>query len=231
MASFVSPVKGIVATGLAQGTAFALSNAGVNQVSTCTSSANGVKLPISTTGQQTHVINNGVYPLSVYPQAGGQINTNGTNVAYQIAVGQSVIFTSLDGISWTTTGGASGKPVVNGTASIALTAAQSGLLINVASAAAASVYTLPPAAPGLHFEIGFAATPANAVQVDTGAVGNLRITAVATNATAVVVSGGSRYVNFSNATSPADSATFTCFDGVHWICKAQIAVNTTLTTS
>jgi hypothetical protein len=74
--------SGITATGTTQGTAAVLANA-FNVVSTVTSSNYGVVLPSSIVGMRVMVRNNGAVPLYVYPPAGAQINSLGTNVAYQ----------------------------------------------------------------------------------------------------------------------------------------------------
>jgi hypothetical protein len=78
---------GIIANGQIQNAATILAN-GFNVVGTVSGTNRGVILPApasanSTVGMRVMVRNNGGVPLYVYPPANAQINSLGTNVAYQ----------------------------------------------------------------------------------------------------------------------------------------------------
>jgi hypothetical protein len=58
----------------------------------------GVRLPLSSSGRRVAIRNDGLNNVRVYPAAGAQINTLGTNVAFILET-----LTTLEFISYTTT--------------------------------------------------------------------------------------------------------------------------------
>lgn len=93
VSSSVSPAF-LSAAGTTQATAAAL--AGQVNVVTAVASGAGVILAANL-GNPVRIINRGVNPLLVYPQAGAQIESAGTNAAVTVTVGGSAefLFSSL----------------------------------------------------------------------------------------------------------------------------------------
>jgi len=237
MASFQT---GITAAGSIQATATKLiTNVYFNVVSTVGGSgSNGVILPPAQTGQQVIVCNQGGNPLNVYPQVGGIINVNAVNIALQMPIDATYTFFSTNGSNWATapcsTYGAPSRPIIMGTVTQALSAAQSGSIVRIQSAAAACTYTLPTPAAGLYYEFFCTnGSLANAVTVTSTTAlitGNIN----AGDASAVTGNpGGSAVTNVIMSTSSAvsDRLVFQCVDGSTWGVHGSIAVHTTVTSS
>lgn len=72
-----------------------------NEVSTVTSSANGVRLPVAADNQVIFIKNDdSADTLKVYPATGGVINALSTNAAQTIAAGKSGYFIGISTTAW-----------------------------------------------------------------------------------------------------------------------------------
>lgn len=158
-----------------------LSNASLSQISTCTTTNNSCLLPVlPNNGQSCKVRNDGAAPLNVFPQVGGTINALAANAQYIVPIGAVVQFTSNGTLAWYVSDGlqSSGNSPALGnsqataiTATATLTAGNCGI-INVTSAAANIVVSLPAPSAGLNYRICLAVTAGtNSVTVTaTGAL-------------------------------------------------------------
>lgn len=91
---------GITAAGASQSTATTITK-DINVVSTV-GSGQGIVLPATSGGMRLTIINTGANSLNVYPSTGAQINSGGTNIAYSVAVGARLEFTSVTATQWYT---------------------------------------------------------------------------------------------------------------------------------
>jgi hypothetical protein len=228
----------LTAAGTAQGTALLLSGlVNVQQVSTCTTTNYGVRLPVTTAGLLQVIANNGVASLSVYPQTGGAINSLAVNLPIAVAAGLGISLTSLDGLNWISTNYSTAVPATSPaittiTATTTIAATTLSGIYNVASAVAAVSINLPTAAAGMSYEFYVTGALANAVTITaTGAL--IKGQCIATNVTAVVGLNGTARTNIilSTGTVIGDRVTLRCIDGTNWIGLGLITTNTTLTVS
>jgi len=74
-----------------------------NVITTTSNNPSGVTLPTATTGRRVIIVNKGTNPISVYPATGGQIDTQGTNTALIVAVGNFVEFNASSTTQWYST--------------------------------------------------------------------------------------------------------------------------------
>lgn len=101
-----STSSGLTGTGTNQATALAITKS-YNVFSTVALNT-GAILPTPSTGGYVCVIyNNGANNLNIYPNVGGQINTQGTNIAYQVAPLNFVTFIAETSIQWFSAAGIS----------------------------------------------------------------------------------------------------------------------------
>ena len=147
---------------------------GYVQVSTCTTSAYAIALPLFLNGQTMTIRNDGVSPLSVFPPKGlspstasGTIDSASAGTAYVLQSGATVQFISKDG--WALSSlfvsqpvGANGTPspaslVLPVTGGATLTSS-SPSVIYVPTLTANSVFNLPAPFAGMNFKIVFAVT-------------------------------------------------------------------------
>lgn len=74
-----------------QGSAYQITKA-VTNITTVASAGDSLKQPASpANGQQTEVTNNGANPADIFPQSGSKYNTSGTDVAYSLAPGETLV--------------------------------------------------------------------------------------------------------------------------------------------
>lgn len=92
---------GIVAAGVAQGTATALT-ASFNTVGTSAVGETGVRLPVPTgVGETVMVLNiDAADAVLVYPAVGGKINALADNASLSVAVGKGVLFVAVSKTAW-----------------------------------------------------------------------------------------------------------------------------------
>ena len=98
-----SITTGITAAGSVQGTATVLTKE-INVVSTVSSGANGVVLPIAVAGMVLIINNTSANTLSVYPATGGAVNSGSVNDAYPHVSGASLQYYATSGTQWYTVG-------------------------------------------------------------------------------------------------------------------------------
>jgi hypothetical protein len=95
---------GIIALGLTQGTAVALTKE-INVVSTVVPLLNtGVKLPVATPGMIITITNTSANALSVWPNTGADINGGTVNTAYSHSAGATLQYVAPTSTDWYTVG-------------------------------------------------------------------------------------------------------------------------------
>ena len=143
------------------------SNAYLNVFGACTAAANSCLLPsLPYNGQVCKIRNDGAAPLNFFSQVGGTINALAANADYIIPVGAVVEFVSNGSLAWYVSNGlqsSGNSPAIGNAQATAVTgtgalAAKDCGIVNVTSAAANIVITLPAPAVGLNYRICLAAT-------------------------------------------------------------------------
>jgi hypothetical protein len=95
---------GIIALGITQGTAVALTKE-INVVSTVVPLLNtGVKLPVAVPGMVITIINTSGNTLSVWPNTGADINGGTANAAYSHSAGATLQYVTPNTTDWYTVG-------------------------------------------------------------------------------------------------------------------------------
>lgn len=69
---------------------------------TVTSSAEGVKLPVATTGRMILVYVPGTVGVKIYPNTNGQIDSVATNGALALVAGKGILFQAANATHWYT---------------------------------------------------------------------------------------------------------------------------------
>lgn len=222
---------GLTAAGTNQATALALGLANFAQVSVA-AAGTGVLLPVAPPGFQCVVRNDGVAPLSVYPNLAGNINGGTNNVALLVNPAEATTFVSSNGVAWFTFSTfPRTQPVVNVTAAATLLPSQSGSLVTVSSATAYTV-TLPAVAAGLKYRIVKLNATANAVQVTALTAvmqGCIAFADVGTGANGTLVAAKTNLVFIATGLA-GDFIDLQC-DGVNWYVEAMSGTTLGITTS
>jgi hypothetical protein len=204
-----------------------------SQIATCTAAANSCVLPANqVSGTEFVIRNDGVFPLNVFAPVGGQINALGANVSLPVSVGGSVKLVSSGSLNYfcsATTSAAAPIPVVAVAAATALTAAQSGSLINMTSAAANYAITLPALASGLNYKFSMFAT-ANTNTVTITSTGANVSGYLIGNATRVAAAGVTSVIYSAANSLIGDNIEYVC-DGTHWIVRGFAQTAATFTTA
>jgi hypothetical protein len=178
--------SGLTALGTVVGTALALvAGASFHEVSTCTSTNNGVICPANQpSGTAYRIRNDGVFTLSIYPATGGQINALAANVPYLLASNSAVQIVhggSLQAYTFENNSPA----VIPVAASRQLLPCESGSIIAVTSAAVDIVLTLPaPTVVGLKYKVILVATAGTNITQVTSTGANIVGTLVVCSGTA-----------------------------------------------
>lgn len=148
----------------------------LNQFTTVTNTANSCLLPLTpVSGQSCKVRNDSTtfFPLNVFPQIGGQINSLGLNAQYIIPVGGIVEFLSIGSLTWLIASQSNAQllepvNITSVAATATLTPVQCGI-VRVTSAAADYTIELPTLQVGLRYHIVIAVTAGtNSVTIDSG---------------------------------------------------------------
>lgn len=228
--------SGYIATGLAAlvnaiqvGAYQILSNASLSQFTSVTATTNSCLLPLNPVyGQVCKIRNDSAtfFPLNIFPQVGGTINGLGANVQYILPVGGLVELASIGGIAWLVTSQSNAQLVepVNVTAIAvtgALTPAQCGI-VNVTSAAANIVVTLPALQIGLRYHILIAATAGTNTVTVTSPAANIK--SIICGAATLVTNIASTNIIYGTTAVAGDYIDLYC-DGTFWhgIACANIA--------
>ena len=93
--------QSVTAAGSSQSDATALVRP-ISNVTTVSSSTVGVRLPSATPGMRVLIRNSGANALRVYPAAGAQINTLGTNVQFSLDIGATLEYVAFSATQWYT---------------------------------------------------------------------------------------------------------------------------------
>lgn len=71
-----------------------------NNITTCATAGDSVKLLTATAGQIQVVTNNGATAVDVFPFLGDTINGGSADAAIRLAVGETIVFTCIDATDW-----------------------------------------------------------------------------------------------------------------------------------
>ena len=194
--TYAEPVNYSNATGITafatggQASATALTEE-VNNVTTCATAGDSVKLPAAAAGAHVYVKNSGATALDIFPASSDSIDALAVNLAIRIQPGSSMHFYAKDAIVWESSidnsitlnspTTATGQLEVKATAS----AGNTVTTITNASQAAARTYTVPDAGASASFVMTEGAATVNGIKTfgDTTA-------STSTTTGAVIVSGG-----------------------------------------
>lgn len=174
-----------------------------NNVTTCATAADSVKLPAAVAGQVITVKNSGATSLAVFPATGDAINALAANLSVDIAAGSEVTFRAIDATTWETceviTLPAPTTQKGNLVFQAADSAGNTNTTITNASQAAARTYTIPDAGASASFVMTEGAATVAGAKSFTGAI-------TTTNG---VASGTARKVGglVKASTNAADSVT------------------------
>ena len=96
----VSYTNGITAFATGGQTSATLLTTALNRVTVVGTAGDSVKLPVAVAGMQITVFNASANSLNVFPNAGDQINSLGTNNSYALAAGKTATFFSTAATFW-----------------------------------------------------------------------------------------------------------------------------------
>ena len=74
--------------------------AGINQISTCATGGDSVKLPTAVGGQTVTIVNNGIAACDVFPASADNLPGLAVNLAISLGVNAKVTYHSIDSTSW-----------------------------------------------------------------------------------------------------------------------------------
>lgn len=220
----VEVTTGITASTTSDQTGAVALTAEYNEIATCATAGDSVRLPSAEKGARVVVINRGATAADVFPGGGDAINDLSADAALSVGVECVVEFVCLDGTTWqsnneaitvvgdvnvggdliltgSVTGPAASETVA---ATNVITAAESGTTFFLSSATE-FVSTLPAPAAGLNYKFIIAAAPSGASYT------------VVTNASANIIIGGVNELEVDTADDGpyiADGDTVTFVDGV-----------------
>lgn len=178
------------------------------------------------------VLTNSTSGLLFQPQAGTNSSLSGNSVGVVSSSPASNRIYTIPDVGADVKFQLGCKSVVTGTATSSLSVSQAGSVVFIASAAAASTYTLPTPASGnigASFRFVVAGSLSNAATI-TGGASKIKGCIVAGDATATGQSTGSTNCIFGTSSAVGDTVEFIS-DGSLWYAYGQIAVHSTLTFS
>jgi hypothetical protein len=221
--------SGIIAIGTTQGTCLTtgilVPGASFHQVSTCTSTNNGVILPANQpNGTVVSIRNDGVYTLSIYPPTALIINDKAANAAYLLAPG--CICRLIYGSALQIYTFENNSPAISPQTNVARTMliGENGIVVSL-TAAAASVVTLPlpTLAVGVCYKFVRSINATGLVQIDGGGAGvmcgNVN-TSAGSAAISDITSASCRSVNFT-ATALLGDFVECRSNGTLWVVSGQ----------
>ena len=71
-----------------------------NEITTCTTIGDSVKLPVAALGKYIVIVNNGATAADIFPVAGSSIGDMAANAAYRLGQGQQVMFFADSATKW-----------------------------------------------------------------------------------------------------------------------------------
>jgi hypothetical protein len=71
-----------------------------NEITTCTTIGDSVKLPVAALGKKCTIINSGATAVDIFPVAGSSIGDMAVNAAYRLGQGLTVVFTANSATKW-----------------------------------------------------------------------------------------------------------------------------------
>lgn len=126
-----------------------------NNVTTCATAGDSVKLPAAALGKRTTVKNSGAASLAVFPASGDAINAMAVNLSVDLAPGGQLTFNAIDSTTWETeeflTSQAPGSQKGSLVVKAADNAGNTVTTVTNASQAAARTYTIPDASANASF--------------------------------------------------------------------------------
>lgn len=153
-----------------QGSATALTGE-FNNVTTCATASDSVKLPAAALGKKITVKNSGAAACAVFPASGDAINAMAVNLSVDLAPGGQMTFRAIDGTTWETEEFLTSQAPSTQKGSLVVKAADSAgntvTTITNASQAAARTYTIPDAGAASSFLMTEGAQTINGVQTTT----------------------------------------------------------------
>jgi len=96
----VSSTNGIAATASGTQSTSVLLGSAINRVTTVTTTADSVLLPLSTAGMQLIVTNATSNSMGIFPGVGDAVNALSANAVYALAAGKSAIFSCAVAGTW-----------------------------------------------------------------------------------------------------------------------------------
>lgn len=126
-----------------------------NNITTCATAGDSVKLPAAVLGQVITVKNSGAATLAVFPATGDAINALAVNLSVDVAVSSELTFRAIDATTWETCEVVTLPAPSTQKGSLVIQAADSAgntiTTITNASQAAARTYTIPDAGGNASF--------------------------------------------------------------------------------
>lgn len=142
-----------------------------NNVTTCATASDSVKLPAAALGKKITVKNSGATALAVFPASGDAINAMAVNLSVDLAVGGQMTFHAIDGTTWETEEFLISQAPSTQKGSLVVKASDSAgntvTTVTNASQAAARTYTIPDGGADASFLLTKGAQTIDGVQTHT----------------------------------------------------------------